>query len=416
MQFATPNLRHLRVFLEVARHRSISKAAPKVFLSQPAITQAIGKLESLLDTELFERNSNGMFLSSAGKVWNTRVLRCIDYLDRGLRTVLRGSPQQSRATALLSLLTMTQLRALIAVTENHSFSVASRRLELSQSSLHRACRELEQLLGITLFEKARSSIIPTRAAEQLSRAAKLAFGEIGQGYYEILALQSREVGKIIIGSMPLARTSILPDVINRFTLSHPDIGLDVVDAPYNDLLFHLRNGDLDLLIGALRFPPPADDIVQEELISPPLAIVGRKGHPLHKARSLELEQLVGYSWVVPRKGIPTRAFFDTLFTDRGLPVPRRLVETSSQILIRSLLDGSDRLTLISTHQVEQELRQDILSVIPYDLSHTRRPIGVTVRRGWRPTPTQRHFLDLLKDAAMRFREADSDHLLHILNT
>lgn len=403
MQFAIPNLRHLRVFREVARHRSISKAAPHVFLSQPAITQAIGKLEMLLDTELFERHSNGMFMTPAGKVWNTRVLRCIDYLERGLRSALRGSPGQSRVTSLLPLLTTTQLRALIAVTENHSFSVASRQLELSQSSLHRASRELEEQLGVTLFEKARSSIMPTRAAEQLSRAAKLAFNEIEQGYYEISALQSREVGKIIIGSMPLARTSILPDVINSFTLSHPDIGLDVVDAPYNDLLFHLRNGDLDVLIGALRFPPPADDIVQEELISPPLAIVGRKDHPLHQTDSLELEQLVDYGWVVPRKGTPTRAFFDTLFADQGLPTPRRLVETSSQILIRSLLNGSDRLTLISTHQVEQELRQNILSVIPYDLSHTRRPIGITVRRDWHPTPTQKYFLDLLKDAASQYR-------------
>lgn len=90
---------------------------------------------------------------------------------------------------------------------------------------------------------------------------------------------NQEIGKITIGSMPLARTSILPDVINRFMLSHPDIGLDIVDAPYSDLLFHLRNGDLDLLIGALRFPSPADDIIQEELISPPLAIIGKKITP-----------------------------------------------------------------------------------------------------------------------------------------
>jgi len=404
MQFAIPNLRHLRVFLEVAAQRSISKAAPKVFLSQPAITQAIGKLETSLDTELFERHSNGMFMTPAGMAWNARVLRCIDYLEKGIRAALRGNPGQSRATALLPLLTTTQLRALIAVTENRSFSVASRQLGLSQSSLHRACRDLEELMGIILLEKVRSSIVPTRSAEQLSRAAKLAFREIEQGYYEISALQAREVGKIIIGSMPLARTSILPDVINRFSISHPDIGLDVVDAPYNDLLFHLRNGDLDLLIGALRFPSPADDIVQEELISPPLAIVGRMDHPLHQAPSLELGQLVDYGWVVPRKGTPTRTFFDTLFTDGGLQVPRRLVETSSQILIRSLLSGSERLTLISRHQVEQELRQNILSVIPYDLSHTRRPIGITVRRDWHPTPTQKHFLRLLKDAASQYQE------------
>jgi LysR family transcriptional regulator, regulator for genes of the gallate degradation pathway len=405
MYFTVPNLRHLRVFIEVAKHNSISKAAPRVFLSQPAITQAIGKLEVLLDTELFERHSNGMFMTPAGKIWNMRVLRSIDHLERGIRAALRAGAKHSGAAALLPLLTTTQLRALIAVTESHSFSMASRQLKLSQSSLHRASRELEELLGITLFEKARSSIIPTRAAEQLSRAAKLSFGEMEQGYNEISALQFREVGKIIIGSMPLARTSILPDVINRFTLSHPDIGLDVVDAPYNDLLFHLRSGDVDLLIGALRFPSPADDIVQEELISPPLAIVGRKGHPLGQAHSLNLEQLRDYGWVVPRKGTPTRAFFDTLFTDQGLDSPRRLVETSSQILIRSLLSGSERLTLISTHQVEQELRQNILSVIPYDLSHTRRPIGITVRQDWHPTPTQKYFVDLLKDAALQYQRS-----------
>ncbi|MBD3641902.1 MAG: LysR family transcriptional regulator [Marinobacter sp.] len=403
MQFAMPNLRHLRVFLEVAKHRSISRAAPQVFLSQPAITQAIGKLETLLSTELFERHSNGMFVTPAGKVWATRVRRCMKYLERGIRVAMRGTSAQVSAANLLPLLTTTQLRALIAVTENHSFSVASRQLELSQSSLHRASRELEQLMGITLFEKARSSIMPTRAAEQLARAAKLAFREIEQGYYEISSLQSREVGKITIGSMPLARTSILPEVINRFTRAHPDIGLDVVDAPYNDLLFHLRNGDLDLLIGALRLPAPAEDISQEELLSPPLAIVGRKDHPLHQASSLRLEQLIDYGWVVPRKGTPTRAFFDTLFTEQGLAIPTRLVETSSQILIRTLLSDSDRLTLISTHQVDQELRQNILSVIPYDLSHTRRPIGITVRRDWHPTPTQKHFLDLLKEAAFKYQ-------------
>ena len=404
MQFTMPNLRHLRVFMEVAKCRSISKAAPLVFLSQPAITQAIGKLETLLETELFERHSNGMFPTPSGQVWLNRVCRCMDYLERGLRAALKASQGHSSPGQLLPPLTTTQLRALIAVTESHSFSVASRHLSLSQSSLHRAARELEHLLGITLFDKARAGIMPTRSAEVLSKAAKLGFAEIEQGYYEISALQFREVGRIVMGSMPLARTTILPDVINRFSAAHPDIGLNVVDAPYDDLLFHLRNGDLDLLIGALRFPPPADDIIQEELLAPPLAIVGRKDHPLRRSSGLKLEDLNHYGWVVPRAGTPTRTFFDTLFVERGIKPPRRLIETSSQILIRELLRGSDRLTLISTHQIEHELRQGILSVIPFALSHTRRPIGITLRRDWQPTPTQRHFLEMLRDAASRYSD------------
>ncbi len=406
MERVIPNLRHLRVFLEVANCKSISKAAPQVYLSQPAITQAIAKLEALLESTLFERHSDGMYPTPAGEVWYNRTKRCMEYVGRGIRDALKNTQARGHANAgqILPLLTTTQLRALVAVTEAQNFSIASRNLGVSQSSLHRAARELEQLLDITLFEKTSTGISTTKAAQALARAAKLGFAEIRQGYAEISALQFREVGKIVIGSMPLARTSILPEVINRFSATHPDIGINVVDAPYQDLLFHLRHGDLDLLIGALRFPAPADDIIQEELLSPPLAIVARKGHPLTQARNLELQTLAEYPWVVPRAGAPTRVFFDTLFVAKGIPTPTRLVETSSQILIRELLRGSDRLTLISTHQIEHELRFGLLSVLPYALSHTRRPIGVTLRRNWQATPTQTEFLQMLREAAARHAE------------
>ncbi|MBR9883320.1 MAG: LysR family transcriptional regulator [Oceanospirillales bacterium] len=406
MQLVIPNLRHLRVFLEVAECKSISQAAPKVFLSQPAITQAIAKLEKLLGTELFERHADGMYPTPAGEVWYNRIQRCTEYIEQGARDALRNSPArtQSAQTNILPMLTTTQLRALIAVTEAENFSIASRNLGVSQSSLHRAARELEQLLEVRLFEKTSTGISTTKAAKALARAAKLGFSEIHQGYYEISALQFREVGKIVVGSMPLARTSILPSVINRFAKEHPDIGINIVDAPYSDLLHHLRHGDLDFLIGALRFPPPADDIVQEELLAPPLAIVARRGHPLEYVQDLDLKTLADYPWVVPRAGTPTRTYFDTLFSDNGLPVPTGLVETSSQILIRELLLGSDRLTLISSHQIEYERGLGLLRVIPFSLSHTRRPIGITMRRNWQATPTQKTFLDMLREAAQNYAD------------
>ena len=135
------------------------------------------------------------------------------------------------AAQILTLLTTTQLKALVAVSEAQNFTIASRNLGVSQPSLHRAARELEQLLAIPLFEKTSTGINTTKACQALARAVKLAFAEVRQGYYEISALRSREVGKIVLGSMPLARTSILPEVLNRFSEKHPDIGINVVDAP-----------------------------------------------------------------------------------------------------------------------------------------------------------------------------------------
>lgn len=61
------NLEFYKIFCEVARNRSFSKAAKKLYISQPAITQTIQKLEQQLGAKLFYRNNNGVTLTEEGK-------------------------------------------------------------------------------------------------------------------------------------------------------------------------------------------------------------------------------------------------------------------------------------------------------------------------------------------------------------
>jgi LysR family transcriptional regulator, regulator for genes of the gallate degradation pathway len=175
----------------------------------------------------------------------------------------------------------------------------------------------------------------------------------------------------------------------------------VVDGPYAELLHGLRHGEIDLLIGALRNPLPVDDVVQEKLFDDPLAIVARSGHPLARKKRVTAAELAAYPWVLPRRGTPTRAAFEALFS-KG-PQPHGLVESSSTVLICSLLFDSDRLTLISRHQILREQEQGLLTTLPYDMSRTVRPIGITTRRDWRPTATQSYFIELVRDAARSIR-------------
>ena len=304
-----------------------------------------------------------------------------------------------RPSQLLQSMTTTQLRALIAVTGAHNFSIASRNLGVSQSSLHRAARELESLLEIVLFEKTSIGISASKAARFLARETRLAFAEIAQGWDEINSLHNREVGRIVIGSMPLARTSLLPTAMIGFTSEHPEFKFSIVDGPYDDLLYHLRHGEIDLLIGALRFPMPSDDVVQEELFSSAIAIVARHDHALCSSGHISLEMLAASAWVVPRSGAPTRTIFESTFTDAGMAVPEKLIEASSMILIRSLLQSSDRLAFISEHQVQHELDTGALATVAYDLSHAYRPIGITVRKSWEPTSKQLSFINILRKNA-----------------
>ncbi|HEY5790955.1 MAG TPA: LysR family transcriptional regulator, partial [Gammaproteobacteria bacterium] len=334
---------------------------------------------------------------AAGTLVLGRVTRALGHLEHATRETARKGVR--RAAALDQRLTTAQLRALVAVASAHNFSLAARSIGISQPSLHRAARDLERLLELALFDRTSRGIVLTPAAELLAQHAKLAFAELAQGYAEVAQLRGIDCGRIVVGSMPLPRTHVLPAAINGFTRDHPDVLVSVVDGPYADLLHGLRHGDIDLLVGALRDPLPAADVTQERLFDDPLAVVARSGHPLAGRAEVGLDELLGYPWVVPRPGTPTRDQFERLLAAHGERRPPGLVEASSLVLIRGLLLGSDRLTLISSHQVRHECSQGLLAALPFADVGPSRPIGLTQRAEWKPTPTQQRFLACVRAAA-----------------
>jgi len=398
MKPALPNLRHLRAFREVADCRNISLASNRVHLSQPAITQAIAKLETILGTSLFDRRSDGMFVTEPGKRFRMRVDRALSLLEQGAAKALQIAPKRHGRgfNKFDQLLTSAQLRALIAVSRAENFSLAAKRIGISQPSLHRAARDLERLAGIVLFEKVSQGIRLTPPAHVLAQHAKLTMAEMRQGYDEIEERKGMDVSRITVGSLPLARTYVLPHAIHRLGDIRPDVQVSVVDGPYDDLLHALRHGDIDILIGALRDPLPIDDVQQHPLFTDQLTMAARAGHPLADKRRLKLADLAGYPWVVPRHGTPTRAHIERIFSEAQ--VAPRLVEASSLVLARGLLLRSDRLTIISAHQIRYELERGLLVSLPLDMPKMDRPIGVTLRRDWQPTASQDEFLNAIRHA------------------
>ena len=399
-----PNLRHLRAFAAAVEHGGATRAAERVHLSQPAVTQALAKLEARLGAKLFVIGADGMRPTELGRLFHERVARALELIESGARDALRG---EARAPSggfahFERLLTVAQLRALAAMQFNRNFSLAARELRLSQPSIHRAARDLERIMGATLFIATRQGVELTPAASLFARHAALAHAELMQGFAEVSDRLTADPGEIVIGSMPFARTTLLPDALNALSRLRPRARVKVISAPYDGLLGRLRHGVIDFLIGALRDPPPIDDIVQEPLFDDPLSIVVRRGHPLTLRNSVSHEDLIAYPWVAPAEETPARAIFNRLFSLEDVArMPGGVFETSSLVLLRGLLAGSDRLALLSARQAQYELDQGLLALAPFSVPLGARRIGLTFRRGWRPTPTQALLLGFLR----RSREA-----------
>ncbi len=393
------NLRHIRAFTKTAEYGSISGASRTVFLSQPAITQAIAKLETTLGCPLFVRSHDGMYANEAGKLFARRAGRMLELLAEGARKAFRtGSRDRGSGFRNSELLfTTIQLRAFNAICATGNFTWAASETGASRPSIHKAINDLERICGFPLIERTAQGYEPTPAGAHLNRSALLAFSELKQGMDEVSALNGRETGHIDIGSLPLARSQILPEAINRIATELPNIRIKVRDGPYFDLLHALRFGEIDFIIGALRSPAPIEDVVQTRLFTDRLAIVARAGHPLQNQRDVGIETLSGFPWVVPAPAIPTRIEFERLFAGTATGKRLRFVESSSQVLMRGLLAGSDRLAIISRHQVQRDLDEGLLVEIEFRLKDAERAIGITTRDGWRATAAQQRFIDLLHE-------------------
>lgn len=399
-EFTLPNVRHLYAVQEVAESNRINVAAERVHLSQPAVTQAVGKMEQALAVRLFDRRPEGMYPTEVGELYLHRVDRALGYLKDGERQARKRAPKQGAPGRrdFHRLTTAVQLKALTAVARTGNFSHAARLLGVSQPAVHRAAKDLERLSGMVFFEPVRRGVELSPSAEVFAHHIRLAVSEIQQGYFEVGEFLGRDSTRIRVGALPLSRTAILPAAIDRLLgETGGQLQLHCVDGPYATLLRDLRFGELDFLIGALRDPVPADDVVQERLFDDPLSVVAPATHPLAGREGLRLDDLLEYPWIAPPKATPSGSY---LFESLGIPqlpdTPVRIV-ASSLVLVRGLMMRGDYLTIMSRKQIEVEQDRGLLVPLSVELEDSLRPIGLTFRAGWQPTPTQRRFLDMIRD-------------------
>ncbi len=370
------NLRHLHAVAQVARLGRIGAAAEAIHLSQPAVTQALAKVEAAIGLPLFERRPDGMAPTAAAGQLLPRIEAALAHV---------GRPR----------VTTAQVRALLALAEAGSYVDGARASGVTQPSLHRAVSGLSVAIGRPLVERRGRGIVLTSAGRRTVRGFRLARAELAAAASELAVLTGRETGRITVGAMPLSRARLLPATATAFHRAHPEVEIRIVAGSHAELIEPLRDGEVDLLIGALRDLPPGSDIEQRPLLTDWPVIIGRAGHPLAVRAAIPVADLAAYKWTIAAPGTPLRTLWQRMFDAAQVPAPPVPIECGSVVTIRQILFDSDFLTLLSSDQVAAELAAGILVKIGEAAGELGRTIGVTTRAGWRPTALQAAFLALL---------------------
>jgi DNA-binding transcriptional LysR family regulator len=386
---------------------SLSRAAEAVHLSQPALTQAVVKLESMLQHRLFDRKRDGITPTAAGLELIERVDRAANELATAFEAArpANASRRMPDGRAMLLRVSFTHLRAVIAAVQGGNFVLANRETGISASAIHRAVRDFEQIASMTLFERRGRSVIPTDGARMIAGAARRAVAEIDAVIADLDLRRGAAGGRISIGAMPVVRARLIPEAVASFHAAQPNARTSLYDGPYSELFARLLGGELDMIVGALRIPNPSTDIVQTPLYKDPFVVVARSGHPLAGAEQFDLRALTAYPWIMAGKTAPKRAAWEKMFRDAGIEPPVVAVECSSILAIHGLLPQGDWLTILSPEQVIREIEGGRLATLGPPLSDGAGMIGVTTRAGWRPSALQEQFLQHLHAKVAELKKA-----------
>jgi len=147
-----------------------------------------------------------------------------------------------------------QLECLIEVCKYHNFTRAANALFLSQSSISKNIAALEQELGVSLLERSRHNVTPTKAGVYFSREAQRIVSEIDHAAERVKQIAAGKQGFLRIGvSDELDLNGLLPGFLNRFSMKYPDIEISISIHSYKDLPSLVHFGTLDVTFGPCTY-------------------------------------------------------------------------------------------------------------------------------------------------------------------
>ena len=148
----------------------------------------------------------------------------------------------------MSGVTLRQIRAVIAVCEEGSFTRAAEREAATQSGISQHIAALETTLGVRLFERSNAGVQPTPAGLRYYRRCIEAVGTLKAGAEEMRALAGRVTGNLRIGLMPTFTRAALAPTLKGYVQDHPDVKLKIVEGYSSVLTERVLSQDLDFAV------------------------------------------------------------------------------------------------------------------------------------------------------------------------
>ncbi|HEY9281448.1 MAG TPA: LysR substrate-binding domain-containing protein [Eoetvoesiella sp.] len=309
---------------------------------------------------------------------------------------------QAKRSIQRILTTQVKLRQLVllkAVADNGTISRAAEMLHMSQPAVSKTIRELEELLGETLFERKATGVVATPFGEQLIRYARSVHAELSRAAEDLTALRDGAGGTLTIGSYMVALPTLLPRALSFFFDKDTTTRVSVVDGSKEKLLDGLTAGKIDIVVGRMSEMGQPESVRQTPLYFEPIVLVAGSKNPLASKPDLLPADLGGQEWIMPPTTSVVRTPISLFFVREEIAAPKRIIETVSYSLIRALLIERNSVAALPWQVVQADIHQGLLVQLPLEIGYPALPVGIITCESHHLSSAATHMIECLHQAA-----------------
>jgi DNA-binding transcriptional LysR family regulator len=290
---------------------------------------------------------------------------------------------------------LRQLEYFLRVAQRKNISTAATELNITQPTLTKSIKLLEDQLGVKLFDRLPRGVALTSFGLTLLRHAEAVHIQVRDAGNELTALRSGTFGTVMIGAGPAWLRRHLPLAVARVIAKHPAIRIQIDGSFDETLLRALRQGELDFVVAEIPSPEDQQDLDILRLTSDRLGVCCRAGHPLAARRQSTMRELLHYPWVKPPRVTRAQRRLNALFVANDLPPPTGAVESGSLALLLNVVRNSDALTFMVSKTLQTREGEGLVMLNVPGLTLSREA-GIVTRRGGWLSPAAMHIIDELK--------------------
>ncbi|MEK6770394.1 MAG: LysR family transcriptional regulator [Pseudomonadota bacterium] len=290
-------------------------------------------------------------------------------------------------------ISLRQLKIFEAVARHLNYTRAAEEFFLTQPAVSMQVKQLEEQLGLALFEQLGKRIHLTEAGKEVLAYARTIGQQLDEMETVLNRMKGMQGGRLRI-SVATTANYFIPVLLGSFSRNFPDVTISLDVTNRETLLRQLGENTVDLVI--MGQPPVEADVEAEAFKDNPLVVVAPLDHPLAGKKKIPLARLQEETFLVRESGSGTRIAMERFFNERGMRLKTGMEVGSNEAIKQSVQAGLG-LGLLSRATIEQELALKRLVVLDIAEFPIMRHWYVVHRRGKRPSAAAEAFRKFLLD-------------------